>query len=402
MRPADKGAPYSDYFARLNRELKTQGPMRPVMLIDLDRLDHNIDVVMQSVRRAGKSLRLVEKSLPSPQLLDYIAKRAGTQRLMSFHQPFLNHDAERFPESDILLGKPLPVRSAQLFYEAHRGPFDPARQLQWLLDTPERLAQYLALAKALNIRMRINIELDVGLHRGGVQDTAGLGRMLELIGANPQHLEFAGFMGYDPFVGMGVPGILGSPEALFAKVMTLYDGFVDYARTQHPTLWRPGLTLNTAGSPSYRMHERERTSSEVSVGSALLKPTHYDLPSLEEHQPAAYIATPVLKSTGAVRIPALDGKSALFSWWDPNQRETFFIYGGNWMAEPESPKGLQFNGLYGRSSNQEMINGSHAVGLGVDDQVFLRPTQSESILLQFGDLLAVRDGRIVEQWPVYS
>ncbi|WP_236207970.1 DSD1 family PLP-dependent enzyme [Pseudomonas tohonis] len=402
MRPADKGAPYSDYFARLNRELKTQGPMRPVMLIDLDRLDHNIDVVMQSVRRAGKSLRLVEKSLPSPQLLDYIAKRAGTQRLMSFHQPFLNHDAERFPESDILLGKPLPVRSAQLFYEAHRGPFDPSRQLQWLLDTPERLAQYLALAKALNIRMRINIELDVGLHRGGVQDTAGLGRMLELIGANPQHLEFAGFMGYDPFVGMGVPGILGSPEALFAKVMTLYDGFVDYARNQHPTLWRPGLTLNTAGSPSYRMHERERTSSEVSVGSALLKPTHYDLPSLEEHQPAAYIATPVLKSTGAVRIPALDGKSALFSWWDPNQRETFFIYGGNWMAEPESPKGLQFNGLYGRSSNQEMINGSHAVGLGVDDQVFLRPTQSESILLQFGDLLAVRDGRIVEQWPVYS
>lgn len=97
LRPADKGAPYSDYFARLNRELKTQGPMRPVMLIDLDRLDHNIDVVMQSVRRAGKSLRLVEKSLPSPQLLDYIAKRAGTQRLMSFHQPFLNHDAERFP-----------------------------------------------------------------------------------------------------------------------------------------------------------------------------------------------------------------------------------------------------------------------------------------------------------------
>ncbi|XAY13889.1 DSD1 family PLP-dependent enzyme [Metapseudomonas otitidis] len=402
MRPADKGAPYSDYFARLNRELKAQGPMHPVMLIDLDRLDHNIDVVMQSVRRAGKSLRLVEKSLPSPQLLDYIAKRAGSQRLMSFHQPFLNHDAERFPESDILLGKPLPVRAAQLFYEAHRGPFDPARQLQWLLDTPERLAQYLALAKALNIRMRINIELDVGLHRGGVQDTAGLGRMLELIGANPQHLEFAGFMGYDPFVGMGVPGILGSPEALFAKVMTLYDGFVDYARTRHPTLWRPDLTLNTAGSPSYRMHERERTSSEVSVGSALLKPTHYDLPSLEEHQPAAYIATPVLKSTGAVRIPALDGKSALFSWWDPNQRETFFIYGGNWMAEPESPKGLQFNGFYGRSSNQEMINGSHAVGLSVDDQVFLRPTQSESILLQFGDLLAVRDGRIVAQWSVHS
>ncbi|WP_181431982.1 MULTISPECIES: DSD1 family PLP-dependent enzyme [Pseudomonas] len=402
MRPGDRGEPYSDYFRMLNRELKDHGPMRPVMLIDLDRLDHNIDVVMQSVKRGGKHLRLVEKSLPAPGLLSYIAQRAGTQRLMSFHQPFLNHDAVQFPGADILLGKPLPVRSAELFYQLHKGPFDPSRQLQWLLDTPERLQQYLALAQGLGTRVRVNIELDVGLHRGGVSDLGALGQMLALISQQPQHLEFAGFMGYDPFVGMGVPGILGSPEELFAKVMLIYNRCVDFTRQQYPALWREGLTLNTAGSPSYGMHEHEQLSSEVSVGTAMLKPTHYDLPSLVEHVPAAYIATPVLKSTGAVNIPALDDKSRLFSWWDTNQRETFFIYGGNWMAELESPAGLQSNGVYGRSSNQEMVNGSAAVGLAVEDQVFLRPTQTESVLLQFGDLLAVRGGRIVDSWPVYS
>ncbi|WP_175479158.1 MULTISPECIES: DSD1 family PLP-dependent enzyme [unclassified Pseudomonas] len=402
MRPTDKGGPYTDYFRALNQELKRQGPMRPLLLIDLDRLDHNIDAVMASVRRGGKHLRLVEKSLPSPGLLAYICKRAGTQRLMSFHQPFLNHDALAFPESDILLGKPLPVRSAEVFYQTHKGTFDPSRQLQWLLDTPAHLQQYLALAQSLGTRLRVNIELDVGLHRGGVADTVVLGQMLELIRANPRHLEFAGFMGYDPFVGMGVPGILGSADELFAKVMSLYTRYVDFTQQQFPSLWHDGLTLNTAGSPSYRIHEREHLSSEVSVGTAMLKPTHYDLPSLVEHVPAAYIATPVLKSTGAVQIPALDGKSKLFSWWDTNQRETFFIYGGNWMAEFESPAGLQSNGLYGRSSNQEMVNGSATVGLAVDDQVFLRPTQTESVLLQFGDLIAVRGGKIVETWPVYS
>lgn len=402
LRPGDKGGPYTDYFRALNQELKSNGPMRPLLLIDLDRLDHNIDVVTASVERGGKHLRLVEKSLPSPGLLAYICKRAGTQRLMSFHQPFLNHDAQVFPESDILLGKPLPVRSAELFYQSHKGAFDPSRQLQWLLDTPAHLQQYLALAQGLGTRLRVNIELDVGLHRGGVADTAVLGQMLELIRANPRHLEFAGFMGYDPFVGMGVPGILGSADELFAKVMTLYTRSVDFTRQQFPSLWHDGLTLNTAGSPSYRIHERESLSSEVSVGTAMLKPTHYDLPSLVEHVPATYIATPVLKSTGAVRIPALDAKSKLFSWWDTNQRETFFIYGGNWMAEFESPAGLQSNGIYGRSSNQEMVNGSAAVGLAVDDQVFLRPTQTESVLLQFGDLIAMRGGRIVETWPVYA
>ena len=402
LRPTDRGSPYSEYFRQLNQQLKAHGPMRPVLLIDLDRLDHNIDIVMQSVQRGGKHLRLVEKSLPAPGLLAYIAKRAGTRRLMSFHQPFLNHDAQVFPDADILLGKPLPVRSAELFYQHHQGAFDPARQLQWLLDTPQRLQQYLALAQGLGTRLRINIELDVGLHRGGISDNAVLGQMLGLIRAHPQHLEFAGFMGYDPFVGMGVPGILGSPQALFEKVMQRYNGFVDFSRQQFATLWRDDLTLNTAGSPSYRMHEQEQLSSEVSVGTAMLKPTHYDLPSLSEHVPAAYIATPVLKSTGAVNIPALDDKSRLLSWWDRNQRATFFIYGGNWMADFESPAGLQSNGLYGRSSNQEMVNGSPSVGLSVDDQVFLRPAQTESVLLQFGDLLAVRGGKIVDSWPVYT
>ncbi|WP_121216251.1 alanine racemase, partial [Pseudomonas aeruginosa] len=272
MRPADRGGPYDDYFRALNRELKANGPMCPVLLIDLDRLDHNIDVVMRSVRRGGKHLRLVEKSLPSPGLLAYIARRAGTRRLMSFHQPFLNHDAVAFADADILLGKPLPVRSAELFYREHKGAFDPARQLQWLIDTPQRLRQYLALAQGLGTRMRVNIELDVGLHRGGVADQAALGELLALIAAHPQHLEFAGFMGYDPFVGMGVPGILGSPEELFAKVMALYQGHVDFARQRFAALWTPQLTLNTAGSPSYRMHEKETLSSEVSVGTAMLKP----------------------------------------------------------------------------------------------------------------------------------
>jgi D-serine deaminase-like pyridoxal phosphate-dependent protein len=49
------------------------------------------------------------------------------------------------------------------------------------------------------------------------------------------------------------------------------------------------------------------------------------------------------------------------------------IYGGYWLAEYESPKGLRFNTALGHSANQENITGSPAVGLQVDDQVFLRP-----------------------------
>lgn len=400
LRPRAEAQPYDDYFRALNDELRRNGPARPCLLIDLDRLDRNIDAVMASVR-APRYYRVVEKSLPSPKLLDYVMRKAGTNRLMSFHQPFANADARLFPDCDILIGKPLPVRAAERFYRELQGAFDPSRQMQWLVDTPERLQQYLELAQGLGTRLRINIEIDVGLHRGGVADDATLSQMLSLIQAQPQQLEFSGFMGYDPHV-TALPRFAGSRDALFASAMQAYESRVALLRSRHPQLWNEKLTLNAAGSPTYKLHERESLSNDISVGSALLKPTHFDIDTLAEHVPAAFIATPVLKAVGPLRLPELDGLSRLARAWDPNTREMFFVYGGNWMADYESPQGLRRNSLYGKSSNQENVTASAGSGLAVDDHVFLRPQQSEAVLLEFGDLLAVRGGRIVEQWPVLA
>jgi D-serine deaminase-like pyridoxal phosphate-dependent protein len=270
-RPSSNGRPDDAYFRALNEELKKNGPMRPCLVIDLDRLDHNIDLVARSVK-APKHYRIVEKSLPSTKLIEYIAKRADTKRLMSFHQPFVNDDAAAFPDSDILIGKPLPVRSAELFYKNLKSTFDPARQLQWLVDTPEHLKQYLELAKGLGTKLRVNIEIDVGLHRGGVRSNESLGQILGLISAYPQSLDLSGFMGYDPHAGMAVPRLLGSHEELFRKGMAIYQGFVDFTRNRYATLWREDLTLNAAGSPTYKLHEGETLSNDISVARRCSSP----------------------------------------------------------------------------------------------------------------------------------
>ena len=59
----------------------------------------------------------------------------------------------------------------------------------------------------------------------------------------------------------------------------------------------------------------------------------------------------------------------------------------------DAPPGLAPNGVY-VSSNQQGVNAPASVSLAPDDFVFLRPTQSEAVLLQFGDLCLVRGGRI--------
>lgn len=407
LQPDDAGVPYSPYFKALNDALKKDGPYRPALLIDLDKLDRNIQALRKIVP-AHMGYRIVAKSLPSPQLLGHIIERTGTQRLMVFHEAFLKQTATDFPGSDVLLGKPMPVKAAAAFYRefapvslAGGSAFDPQRQLQWLIDTDERLAQYQQLAASLGTRMRINVELDVGLHRGGLKTPEQLKPLLDRIMADPQHLEFAGFMGYDPHV-VKLPRLIKAPEEAYAESQAIYRGFIDYVRQQYSNVDVATLCLNGAGSPSILLHREGSVINDLAAGSCLVKPTDFDIPTLDDFEPAAYIATPVLKRLNGVELPGLESIKDLAPHWNPNWQQTYFIYGGKWSARPESPVGLRGNGLYGTSSNQEIVNGSRLTQLAVDDHIFFRPTQSEAIFLEFGDILALRGGEIVARWPVLT
>ena len=209
MRPNKLGAGgHNDYFTNLNNVLRQNGEGRPTMIIDLDALDHNVREVSRAL--GGRDLRIVAKSVPSTSLIDYISDLSGSNRLMAFHEPFLGAmDNQQF---DILFGKPMPVAAAARFYDRPAlKRFDPTTQLQWLIDTPERLAQYASLAQTKNVAMRVNIELDVGLHRGGVHDPFVLQQMLKTIEQTPQ-LTFNGLMGYDPHVVKMPELIVGQQE----------------------------------------------------------------------------------------------------------------------------------------------------------------------------------------------
>lgn len=397
LRPRKNGAPHSDYFRTLSAALATAGLARPALVIDKALLHENI-AEMQAHLRPGMGYRIVAKSIPSLALIKEVREQTGTNRLMVFHQPFLNLVATEMPDADILLGKPMPVAAMRRFHEKYTpSGFDPATQIQWLIDTPERLTQYGAAAGDMNLHLRVNIEIDVGLHRGGVRDQATFLAMLQTIAAD-ERLTFSGVMGYDPHLA-SVPGLLGWQRSAIATSRDIYRGFAEIALGHADGA---PLTLNTAGSPTYRLHDKDMIANEVAVGSALVKPTHFDVPTLARHVPAAFIATPVLKALERTRIPALEALETPMTFWDRNQQRSFFIYGGNWLAEPVSPPGLQINGLFGRSSNQEMLNGSDLVDLAPDDYVFLRPAQSEFVFLQFGDIAVYEDGAITQSWPVFT
>ena len=398
LRPRDRGQDHSDYFRQLSAALDAVGQSKPTLVVDRQLLDANLETLLSHIN--GRfDYRIVVKSLPSVPLLESVMQASGSNRLMLFHQPFINKVAERFPQADILLGKPMPVAAAHNFYRQFPGgEFEPQRQLHWLVDTAKRVAQYDELARQINQPVQVCIEIDVGLHRGGVSSDEQLIGMLELIQQSPQ-LEFCGLMGYEPHI---VKMPVGDPIAYRDEAVALYQHYVDVARNYLGEDWPQDVILNCGGSPTYQLYDQgEFPFNELSAGSCLVKPTDFDMPTLADHKPAAYIATPVLKTSETLKIPGID-LGGLQSAWDPNRARTFFTYGGYWKAKPESPQGLLNNSLYGRSTNQEMLNGSRSITLGTDDWVFLRPTQSEFVFLQFGDIAVYDNGAIAEYWPVFA
>jgi D-serine deaminase-like pyridoxal phosphate-dependent protein len=101
-------------------------------------------------------------------------------------------------------------------------------------------------------------------------------------------------------------------------------------------------------------------------------------------------------------MPGLEFADNTKRAWDPNYSKTIFIYGGHWLADPVDPPGLEYNSTFGRSSNQEMLNGGPELQIAPDEFVFLRPHQSEAVFLQFGDIAVYEDGEIVDSWPVFE
>jgi len=208
LRPSDRGGPHDAYFQTMQRALQASGPALPTLVVDQQRLLANLDSIAKTTQ-PGLALRVVVKSLPSPNLIEHALKAWRTEKVMTFNAPQLIALARARPSVQVLLGKPLPVSTAQWVLEQLAGaPFNAPRQVEWLIDTPQRAAQYRDVARATGVPLRLNVELDVGLHRGGIESDADLAAVLKIIQAEPR-LSWSGFMGYDPHI-VAIPDLPGA------------------------------------------------------------------------------------------------------------------------------------------------------------------------------------------------
>ncbi len=166
-KPHDHSGPRDSYFMSMQAALTGAGIAWPTLVIDKTRLSENIRTLKTHLP-PGMGYRIVAKSLPSIELISHIRDLSGTDRLMTFNQPMLSKLSVDMPEASQLLGKPLPVRAARHYFETLPATSTTAADnVEWLIDRPARLQQYASLASDIGRPLKLVLELDVGLHRGG-------------------------------------------------------------------------------------------------------------------------------------------------------------------------------------------------------------------------------------------
>lgn len=377
------------YFLQLQAALLAAGIGAPVLVVDRGRLRANARGVAAGLP-SGMALRLVAKSLPSPGLLAFLMDGTGTDRLMSFSAAMVMDLARAFPRAPQLLGKPLATRAVA----GALAGLAPDAPVTWLADTAARVAGLADLARQQGRTLSVALEIDVGLHRGGFADAPAVAAALAAFtGDSP--LRFGGLMGYEPHLAK-LPEAGGWQARASAAARAAYRAA---SRAVEQVLGNPPPLRNAAGSPTFRRWTDTTIANEVSVGSAFLKPSDFDLPDLAPFQPAAFIATPALKVSEGLRLPGLDQRDPDGGPVPALPGQAVFIHGGYWMARAVDPPGLEPSPVFGRSSNQELLLAPAPGLLAPDDFVFLRPTQSEAVLLQFGPLVVVEDGAVIDTWP---
>ena len=399
--PAASAEHAEGYFASLQHALREAGYFRPTLVVDRSRLLANLDEVLGHLHET-LDFRIVTKSLPALGLVDAVIRRSESQRLMVFHEPFMRVAAKRSPGCQMLLGKPMPAGALNAFHGSLAGErFDAAAQVEWLIDSMDRLLQYERFARSNGAVVQVNLEIDVGFHRGGFGSPAAALPALERIRSSP-NLRLAGFMGYDAHISI-FPDHVGPPEISLPETARRYREFRAVARQVYGDELPGRLTLNTGGSTTYRHYGSEAVTpaNDIALGSGLLKPTFCD-DALPMHVPAVFIATPVLKRLQGVSVPGLE-RDPTGGAGDAVKRDvTYFLYGGRWMADPVWPANLSTHPVYGRSSNQDMFTSPASTMLDVDDHVFFRPRQTEAVLLQFGDIAVFEEGRIADTWRTFQ
>lgn len=329
----------------------------PAAIIDLDVLDHNIDVM--AAARPGPALRSHVKAHKCTELARYAAERSGSDSFCCATVREMTGMAEAGLGRDLLLANETVdvdrLRHLATFGEATGSSITIAIDSLPTLDA--------VIAASVAGRLDVLIDVNVGLPRCGIAPEHA-GRLADT--ARAAGIEVRGVMGYEGHV-------VGNPDRLWR--IEQVERSMDLLLKAHDDVG--GAVTSAGGTGTFDLHH---WVGEVQAGSFLLMDTHYAQLGLPFGQALSIVATVVSVNVDAGYAVADAGLKAF----------------GMDHGEPA----VVDHTMFFTSDEHATFVPSTARALNVGDRVTMLPAHVDPTMSQHERGHVVRDGAVIDTWDI--
>jgi D-serine deaminase-like pyridoxal phosphate-dependent protein len=342
----------------------------PALVVDLDAMEENIERMALFFRDKPAKLRPHFKTHKSP-LLAHKQIRAGAIGMTCAKLG----EAEVLVEAgigNVLIANQIvdPLKIARLAQLAGQTTLIVA------VDQADNLHQISAAAQKAGTLVGVVIEVDVGLHRCGVQPGPAAVTLAQLAGRLPG-IHFAGVLGYEGHTVLLADTEQRSRES--REAMQVLVSTADLIRQAG----LPVEIVSGGGTGTYDLTGAFPGITEVEAGSYLFMDTQYSRLDLPFRCALSLLATVV--STPAPGRAVIDAGMKVLST-------------DNGLPEVVSPAGVKLAALNEEHGRLEIDPG--LVSLRVGDRVELIPSHVCTTVNLHDRYYAVRDDRLEEIWPI--
>jgi D-serine deaminase-like pyridoxal phosphate-dependent protein len=270
----------------------------PALLVDLDVLDANIARIASTCRAHGVGWRPHVKAQKTPEIVHrQLAAGAIGVTCAKLGEAEVMADAGI---ADILIANQIvgPQKIARLI--ALRGRAD----VMVAVDNPDNVTALGAAATSAGLRLRVLIEVDIGMHRAGVLPGEPVLTLARRIAAQPG-LCLAGVMGWESHA------VLLADAAEKERTVREAIGVLTASAQACRADGHPATIVSCGGTGTFPFCIAQPGVTEVQIGGGVLSDMHYREHYHVDFPPALTLLATVVSRPTPTRIVLDAGKKAM-------------------------------------------------------------------------------------------
>ncbi|VVC75837.1 3-hydroxy-D-aspartate aldolase [Aquicella siphonis] len=356
----------------------------PAFMIDLDALDHNIQLMSRRIAGNGIAWRIPCKAHKCPELAKYIIRQGGVDGVVLLTLA----EAESFARQGIdniylanQAGSEAELERISLLAKQ-------VRVLRVAVDDPGYLRKLAAAVERWEIiaPVEVLVELNINHNRCGVDtidQAVALSRLTKEIESRTGSVLFRGITGYEGHTPVMPPE---------QKTLETRRSHAILAQARH-AIEAEGITVEVVsggGSCNYPDCLSAGVLTEIQAGGgALCDLLYYHKADLKQHghKIGALLLTQVI-SAAADQSRAIANAGFKTAGWHP--------FGG--LPEPRDRKDLKIIGLSAEHTKIESIIEKHPVNLAHGDKIVLIPGYTDAMGFLHREIYAIRHDIVEQVW----